>query len=181
MGAEHSSFDHGDVHDDLGCDDGVCEDYSHHQDFLASRESLDFNPGQDPSMPHDSHQDPFHPDVHEDTTDTTHQPILATAPALSTTHQPIAGGLFSYEHHPDCDTAYPTEGHPLNVPENFVCNEAETHRVWDDVRQCLQDEQAGGVGFVERHYDCWADHFTDNGGGDAFGPSNDFFGAIPSF
>lgn len=71
---------------------------------------------------------------------------------------PIQGGLFSYEHHPDCDTAYPTDD-PWKLPENFVCNEAETHDFWPDVRECLQDEQDAGVGFFGRHEDCFEQHF----------------------
>jgi hypothetical protein len=65
---------------------------------------------------------------------------------------------FSYDHHPDCDKAYPTDD-VTNLPENFVCNESETHGVLPDVRVCLQDEKADGVPFVERHEDCFEDHF----------------------
>ena len=200
MGAEHSSLDHGDgqdFHDDGTCDggqdfhdDGTCDDgltdvlHGHTSngleivnqgDPLASHDPVALDPGQDPFHPSPTiHQDPS-----TDATDPTHQPVLANSQQESTIHppgdlaQPTAGGIFSYDHHPDCDTAYPTDGHPANIPENFVCNEAETHGVWDDVRTCLQDEQADGVGFLERHYDCWADHFTDGGdiGGGDFGSS----------
>jgi len=111
---------------------------------------------------------------HDPLASSDHHGLLLTSPAelrggrllgqtaggdlLGGSDQPIQGGLFSYEHHPDCDTAYPTDD-PWKLPENFVCNEAETHDFWPDVRGCLQDEQDAGVGFLDRHEDCFEQHF----------------------
>lgn len=58
------------------------------------------------------------------------------------------------EHHPDCDTHY-----AHSPVERAVCNVSESHNFMPDVRECLQHLQDHGVGVVDRHVDCFADHF----------------------
>ncbi len=53
-------------------------------------------------------------------------------------------------HNPDCDNAYKES--PI---ENLVCNVSENHGFMDNTRVCLQKEQAAGIGFLERHIDCF--------------------------
>lgn len=57
-------------------------------------------------------------------------------------------------HYQDCDTHY--NHSPI---ENTVCNVSEHYHFMDDVRECLQDLQDQGIGFIDRHESCFSDHF----------------------
>ena len=59
---------------------------------------------------------------------------------------------FGIHHNPDCDIAY--NDSPI---EDAVCNISENNHFLDGVRECLQTDQTGGMGFIERHIDCFGD------------------------
>lgn len=150
MGAHHSSL-HFNSHDH----------HYHNDDSYHNEHALTYNLDQNVQN-HNSYdflQEPINP---------LYDSLVLNPPySFDTSHHTLDK---LYNHNIDCDTAYPldstdptnVDASVLNLPENAVCNIFENHDMLPDVKTCLMDLKNKGVGFVERHAECFLEHFSSD-------------------